>query len=65
LLIIASPTCSKGCGHAREIGGGDADPGVCDNDPDAGTALRCQGHFDAAAGLGEFYRVRPQDGSMA
>jgi len=55
----------EGLRQAREIDGGDADPGVCDNDPDAGTALRCQGHFDAAAGLGEFYRVRPQDGSMA
>jgi hypothetical protein len=65
LLIIALPACSKGCGHALEIAGGDADPGACDNDPDAGTALRCQGQLDAAAGLGELYRVRPHDGSMA
>jgi hypothetical protein len=65
LLIVASPTCSKGCGHAPEIAGGDADPGVCDNDPGAGTALQCQDQLDAAAGLGEFCPVRPQDGSMA
>jgi hypothetical protein len=65
LLIVASPTCSKGCGHALEIAGGDADPGVCDNDPGAGTALQCQGQLDAAAGLDEFCSVRPQDGSMA